>query len=81
MLTATYEPQAPSETPLLAEVAGCGHADMVMIELDGGPKLLPWGSLALWDALLREVEQYCLDQYTDALEYRMDHQRSLREEP
>jgi hypothetical protein len=80
MLQAIFEPSRPSETPLLAEVSGCPHADLVMQDMSGASEGPPWPSLILWRALQHEAEQYCLDRYTDALEYRMDHTRSLREE-
>ena len=81
MLRAIYDPgDGYPDTPLLAEVSGCEHADQVMKEMDGALKSSPRGSLVLWEALQREVENYLQDQYTDRLEMSPKYRR-LRDEP
>ena len=81
MLKAVYEPQLPSETPLLAQVSGCPHADQVMMELEGHPPVNLAESLVLWRTLNHEAEMYCLDRYTDLLEASGKYYRRLRGEP
>lgn len=81
LITSMWEPQnGPSrvDLPYLVSVAGCLHADAALSEYNGEPVHVP---VAFWRALQHEIEMWALDRYTDALESRMDHSRSLRGEP
>lgn len=63
MLTAIYEPAEHSgDTPRLALVTGCQHANQAMVEM-AERSIEP-----LWESLYKEGENILLDQYADNLE-------------